>query len=306
MLPYIIRRLWDGIPVLIGVTLITFLLMHVVPGDPVVSMFEKRADAATVERIRKELGLDRPLPVQYADFVVKAVQGDLGRSFRTRQPVATMIAQAMPATAKLTGAAVVVTVLLGIPLGVLAAVKKNSWIDYATTIAALSFISAPLFWVAVVAQIVFGLKLKLLPISGFETAQHLVLPAAVLGSRYAASLARYTRSAMLEVLNQDFVRTARAKGLVEQLVVLKHALKNALIPVVTIIGLEIGGLLTGSILTESVFGIPGIGQVTLHGLNARDFPVIQGTVLFTAVVFVLMNIVVDISYSLVDPRIRMS
>lgn len=306
MLPYIFRRLWDGIPVLIGVTLITFLLMHVVPGDPVVAMFEKRADAATVERIRKELGLDRPLPVQYADFVVKAVQGDLGRSFRTRQPVATMIAQAMPATAKLTGAAVVVTVLLGIPLGVLAAVKKNSWIDYTTTIAALSFISAPLFWVAVVAQIIFGLKLKLLPISGFDTAQHMVLPALVLGSRYAASLARYTRSAMLEVLNQDFVRTARAKGLVERLVVLKHALKNALIPVVTIIGLEIGGLLTGSILTESVFGIPGIGQVTLHGLNARDFPVIQGTVLFTAVIFVVMNIVVDISYSLVDPRIRMA
>jgi len=174
------------------------------------------------------------------------------------------------------------------------------------TVAALSFISAPVFWVAMVAQLFFGHRWGLLPISGFSSFEHLILPAAVLGTRYSASVARYTRSSMLDVINQDFIRTARAKGLSGRVVIFKHALKNALIPVVTVIGLEIGGLLTGSILTESVFGIPGLGLVTIRGLNTLDFPVIQGTVLLTATIFVVMNILVDISYSLFDPRIRMT
>jgi peptide/nickel transport system permease protein len=306
MLPYILRRIWAGVPVLLGVSLITFILMHVVPGDPVSSAFEKRSDPETIERIRKEMGLDRPLPIQYADFLFRALQGDLGRSFQTQQRVTEMIRNALPATAKLTGAAVVVTLVLGIPFGILAALHRGRWIDYMSTITTLSFISAPLFWVAIIAQIIFGLKLDLLPISGFSTWQHMVLPAAVLGSRYAASIARYTRSSMLEVLNLDYIRTARAKGNSERVVVLKHALKNALVPVMTIIGLEIGGLMTGSILTESVFGIPGLGLLTIQGLDFRDFPVIQGNVLFTATIFVVMNILVDISYSFVDPRIRMA
>jgi peptide/nickel transport system permease protein len=306
MLPYIIRRLWAGLPVLLGVSLITFVLMHVVPGDPVAAMFEKRGDPATIERIRHEMGLDKPLPVQYANFLVDAVQGDLGNSFRTKQPVTGMIMRALPATLKLTGAAVVVMVVLGIPFGVLAALRRNTWVDYISMITTLSFISAPLFWVAIIGQVIFGLRLDLLPISGFDTPRHLILPAAVLGSRYAASIARYTRSALLDVLNQDYVRTARSKGLAERIVIWKHALKNALVPLMTVVGLEIGGLLTGSILTESVFGIPGVGMLTIQGIDFRDFPIIQGTVLLTATIFVITNLVVDISYSLVDPRIRMS
>jgi peptide/nickel transport system permease protein len=306
MLLYVLRRLWEGIPVLIGISLITFILMNVVPGDPVTAMFEKRADPATIARIRHELGLDRPLPVQYAHFLWGAVRGDLGDSFVTREPVTRMIARALPTTLQLTGAAVAVMLALGLSFGILAALRHNTWVDYLAAVTTLSFIAAPLFWVAILAQIIFGLKLDWLPISGYGSWLHLVLPSLVLGSRYAASIARYTRSAMLDVLHQDFVRTAAAKGLAPARVIWKHALKNALIPVLTVVGLDIGGLLTGSILTESVFGLPGLGLVTIQALGARDFPVIQGTVLFTATVFVLMNILVDISYSLVDPRIRMS
>lgn len=306
MLPFILRRLWAGVPVLFGVSLITFILMHIVPGDPVAAMFEKRADPETIARIRHEMGLDRPLPIQYADFLFKAVQGDLGQSFRTKQPVTEMIRGALPATMKLTGVAALVSLVLGIPAGVISALKRNTWIDYMSAVTTLSFISAPIFWVAIIAQILFGLKWDLLPISGFETWQHMILPATVLGARYAASLARYTRASMLEVLGQDYVRTARAKGLRDRNVVGKHALKNALVPVLTVVGLEVGGLLTGSILTESVFGIPGLGLLTIQGINFRDFPVIQGNVLFTATIFVVVNILVDIAYSFVDPRIRMS
>lgn len=306
MLSYVVRRLLQGIPVLLGVSVITFILMHVVPGDPVAVAFEKKADPATIERIRREMGLDRPLPVQYADFLLKALQGDLGRSFQTSQPVAEMIRSAMPATLKLTAAAVLVSVAIGVPFGILAALHRGTAVDYMATVAALSFISAPVFWVAMVAQLLFGYRLGWLPISGFDTPKHLVLPALVLGTRYAASIARYTRSSMLDVIGQDYIRTARAKGLSGRVVVFKHALKNALIPVITVVGLEIGGLLTGSILTESVFGIPGLGLVTIRGLNTLDFPVIQATVLLTAVIFVVMNIVVDICYSLIDPRIRMT
>ncbi|BAD39114.1 ABC transporter permease [Symbiobacterium thermophilum] len=306
MLAYIVRRLWSGIPVLLGVSLITFILMHVVPGDPVTVAFEKKADPATIERIRREMGLDRPLPVQYADFLLRALRGDLGRSFQTQQPVMNMIRSAMPATLKLTASAVLVSVVIGVPIGILSALNRGTAIDYMATVTALSFISAPVFWVAMVAQLLFGYRLGWLPISGFDTLKHLILPALVLGTRYAASIARYTRSSMLDVVSQDYIRTARAKGLSGRVVVFKHALKNALIPVITVVGLEIGGLLTGSILTESVFGIPGLGLVTIRGLNALDFPVIQATVLLTAVIFVVMNILVDISYSLVDPRIRMT
>lgn len=310
MLEYIIRRLLAGIPVLIGVSLITFILMHVVPGDPVSVAFEKRYDPAAIERIRHELGLDRPLPVQYLDFVKGAATGNLGDSFQSKRPVMQIIKTGLPATLKLTGASVLVTLILGIPLGVLAAVKKGTWLDWGATLSTLTFISAPIFWIAMLAQILIFTINKSIgskwPISGFSTAQHIILPAVVLGSRYAASLSRHTRTAMLDVLGQDYTRTARSKGVSERIVIFKHALKNALVPVLTIIGLEIGGLLTGSILVESVFGIPGVGLATINGVNTRDFPVIQGTVLFTAVVFVVINILVDISYSLVDPRIRIS
>lgn len=306
MLVYIARRLLAGIPVLIGVSLITFILMHIVPGDPVTAAMDKRADEATIARLRKEMGLDRPLLVQYFEFVGKAAIGDLGKSFRSRRPVGETIMEALPMTARVAGSAMVVALLIGIPFGTAAALRKNSFVDYMSTVTTLSFISAPVFWVALLAQLVFGLQLRWLPISGYQGPTYLILPALVLGSRYAASIARYTRASMLEVLNQDYVRTARAKGLGERFVIWKHALKNALVPLLTVIGLEIGGLMTGSILTESVFGLPGVGRITIQAIQYRDFPMIEGTVLFTAVVFVLANLLVDISYSLVDPRIRMA
>ncbi|HLN61392.1 MAG TPA: ABC transporter permease [Symbiobacteriaceae bacterium] len=306
MFQYLIRRLLAGIPVLIGVSLITFILMHVVPGDPVTAMLEKRTDAETIARIRHEMGLDRPLLTQYADFAKNAALGDLGKSYRTKQPVTQMIAKAMPMTIRLTFSAMVVALLLGIPFGVAASLRQNTWVDYMATITTLSFISAPVFWVAILAQIVFGLKLDLLPISGYEGWSYMIMPAVVLGSRYAASIARYTRSSMLDVLNQEYVRTARAKGLAHRVVVWKHALRNAMVPLLTVIGLEIGGLLTGSILIETIFGLPGLGQLTVQGLGWRDFPMIQGNVLFTATVFVLMNILVDVGYAAVDPRIRVA
>ncbi|HYF93858.1 MAG TPA: ABC transporter permease [Symbiobacteriaceae bacterium] len=306
MLAYIVRRLLAGIPVLIGVSLITFILMNVVPGDPVTAAFEKRADLETIARIRHEMGLDRPLVIQYVEFVGKAAVGNLGNSFRSRLPVADSIAGALPMTGRLAASAMSVALLIGVPFGVAAALRKNSWVDYMSAVTTLSFISAPVFWIAIIAQLIFGLTLDLFPMSGYEGPIYLVLPATVLGSRYAASIARYTRASMLEVLNQDYVRTARAKGVAERLVIWKHALKNALVPLLTVIGLEFGGLLTGSILTESVFGLPGIGRLTIQAIQYRDFPMIEGTVLFTAVVFVLANMLVDISYSLVDPRIRMA
>jgi peptide/nickel transport system permease protein len=310
MVRYIIRRLLSGIPVLLGVSLITFILMHVVPGDPVSVAFEKRYDPEVIAQIKHEMGLDRPLPVQYLDFLKGAVTGDLGESFQAKKPVMQIIGDGLPATLKLTAASVTVTLLLGIPLGVLAAVKKGTGLDYGATLGTLTFISAPIFWIAMLAQVlIFKVNQAAgthWPISGFHSFQHLILPAVVLGSRYAASLSRHTRTAMLDVLGQDYTRTARSKGVSERVVIFKHALKNALVPVLTIIGLEIGGLLTGSILVESIFGIPGVGLATINGLTNRDFPVIQGTVLFTAIVFVLINILVDISYSFVDPRIRIS
>jgi len=300
------RRLLVAIPVLIGVTLITFILVNVVPGDPVLMMLEKRADQATIDRIRHQMGLDRPLPEQYLTFLVKACKGDLGESFRYKVPVTDLIKQRFPVTIKLATSAMFVALVIGLGVGILSAVKQYSVVDHASMVGALALVSAPIFWVAILSQIVFGLNLKWLPISGYYGIQYMVLPALVLGVRPAAGIARLTRSSMLEVIRQDYIRTARAKGLAERPVIFKHALKNALIPVVTIIGLELGGLLTGSILTETVFGIPGLGRLAIEGITYRDFPVIQGTVLFTAVVYVLANIIVDISYAFLDPRIRLS
>lgn len=305
LLQFIARRLLAAIPVLIGVSLITFILMNVVPGDPISAMMEKRADEATIQKLRHAYGLDRPLYLQYLSFVGHAARGDLGRSFRTDQPVTEALAQHFPATVKLALSSMIVGMLLGLAVGIISAVKQYSVFDHGSMVLALSFISAPIFWVAILLQILFGLYWKVLPISGYSGWTYMVLPAFVLGSRYAASIARLTRSSLLETVRQDYIRTARAKGLTERVVIFKHALKNAMIPVITVIGLQIGGLLTGAILTESVFAIPGLGRLAISAINHRDFPLIQGTVLFTAVVYVLANIIVDISYAYLDPRIRL-
>jgi len=306
VLQYVIRRLLVAIPVLIGVSLITFILVNVVPGDPVMMMMEKRADPATIQRIRHEMGLDKPLPQQYLNFLVNACKGDLGRSYHYKISVNELIKQRFPVTIKLASSAMLVALLIGLAVGIVSAVKQYSVIDHASMVGALALVSAPLFWTAIMCQILFGLTLKWLPISGYYGVSYMILPALVLGVRPAAGIARLTRSSMLEVVRQDYIRTARAKGLAERPVIFKHALKNALIPVVTVVGLELGGLLTGSILTETVFGIPGLGRLAIEGITYRDFPVIQGTVLFTAVIYVIANIIVDISYAYLDPRIRLS
>lgn len=305
MLVYSVRRLLLAIPVLLGVAVVTFILMNVVPGDPVVEMLGKRADPAVIEKVREQLGLNDPLHVQFFRFLVKAARGDLGSSYRFHQPVSKLILDAFPVTVKVALSAMLVGLVIGLTVGIVSAVKQYSVFDHGGMITALSFISAPIFWVALVAQFVFGLRLAILPISGFATWREMVLPSLVLGSRYAASIARLTRSSLLEVIRQDYVRTARAKGLGERVVIFKHALKNALIPVVTVVGLQIGGLLTGSILTESIFGIPGLGRLAVNAIWNRDFPLLQGTVLFTAFVYLASNLVVDLSYAYLDPRIRL-
>ncbi len=305
MLSYIIRRLILAIPVLLGVSLITFILLNVVPGDPVVEMVGKHADQATIERIRKQLGLDDPIIVQFGRFVFNAVRGDLGKSFKTNQAVMKMIMDTFPTTVKLALTSASVAIVIGIVVGIVSAVKQDTVFDHTARIIALAGISAPVFWVAVVCQLIFGLHLKWLPISGYGTWKHMILPAFVLGVRFAASIARYTRSTLLDVIRQDYIRTARAKGLAERAVIFGHALKNTLIPIVTVIGMQIGGLLTGSFLVESIFAIPGLGRLSILALSTRDYPLVQGTVLFTAVIYTLANLIVDVSYAFLDPRVRL-
>lgn len=304
MAVYIFKRILNTIPVLLGISIITFLMMNWVPGNPVMMMFEKQTDPATIERISKEMGLNDPLYVQYGRFLWNAVRGDLGVSFHTKEPVSQAIAERFPATAQLALLAMAVGLLIGLSMGILSAVKQNTFWDHGAMVVALLGISMPVFWVGILLQIYFGLKWKLLPISGWYGFQYMILPAIALGTRYAAMIARMTRSSMLEVIRQDFIRTARAKGARERSVVFRHALKNAMIPVVTIIGMQVGGLLTGAILTETVFGIPGLGRLAYEAISFRDYTMIQGTVLFAAVIYVLSNLVVDLSYAFLDPRIR--
>ena len=304
MASYILKRLLQTVVVLFGISLVTFVLMNVVPGDPVLLMLEKRATPETVERIRREMGLDRPLTEQYLQFVTKAVQLDLGRSYFTKEPVMTSLTRRFGVTLKLASSAYAVALLLGISVGVTAALQRGKAFDSAVMGGAVLGISAPVFWVAIILQMVFGLKLGWFPISGIKSSYSFVLPAVALGVRYLASISRVTRTSMLEVIGQDYIRTARAKGLAEKVVIVKHALKNALIPIITLAGTQLGELLAGSMLTEWVFAIPGIGKLMVDSILMRDLPVLQGTVLYIAVVFVISNLAVDISYAFIDPRIR--
>jgi len=300
---YVLRRLVLLVPVLFGVSLITFLMSHLVPGDPVAVMLGTSATAQDEARLRKQLGLDDPLYVQYARFVDHALHGDLGTSIRSGQPVLTEIGQQFPSTLQLTLAAIVLAVVVGLGLGVAAAATGRRVTDAGIMTFALLGISMPTFWSGILLILLFGLKLRWLPIAG-SGPRALILPAVTLAAPAAAVLARLTRSTMLEVLNQDFVRTARAKGLGERLVIGRHVLKNALIPVVTIIGLQFGGLLTGAVIVESVFSRPGLGRYAVTAIESRDFPQIQGIVLLAAVVYVFVNLAVDLLYAALDPRIR--
>ncbi|MDR0649137.1 MAG: ABC transporter permease [Synergistaceae bacterium] len=303
---YILKRLAQTFVVLWGVSLVTFILMNVVPGDPVLLMLERRARPEDVARVRHEMGLDKPRAVQYFEFVAKAVRLDLGRSYFTKEPVTTALTRRFGVTVRLASLAYAIALLLGISMGVAAALKRGSAFDSLITGGAALGISAPVFWVAILLQIVFGLRLAWFPISGIRSPGSFVLPAAALGIRYIASISRVTRTSMLEVISQDYIRTARAKGLAEKTVILKHALKNALIPIITLAGTELGNLLAGSMLTEWVFAIPGMGKQMVDSILMRDLPMLQGTVLYVAVIFVMSNLVVDISYAFIDPRIRYS
>jgi len=308
---YILPRPLQTVPVLFGVSLLAFAIMHVVPGDPVRLIAGPDAPESVVARVRAELGLERPLHVQYFSFLARALQGDLGRSLRSRAPVIDEILSRFPATLELTTVSMLIAVLAGIPLGLLAAVRRSTWLDYLATGASLSTLSMPIFWVAIVAIWFFSLQLGWLPVSGRagpvwqrEGLRHMVLPAATLATTSVAIISRLTRSGMLDVLGRDYVTTARAKGVPPRGVVLKHALTNALIPVVTVVGLQYGFLLGGAVVTETIFAWPGVGRLAMTAILQRDYPVVQGCVLLVAVVFVLINLLVDLLYGWLDPRIR--
>lgn len=305
MLRFLVRRLLVALPVLLGISVAVFLMMHLVPGDPAKMMLgELAVDKQAIANLRHQLGLDDPIPVQYWRFLKGALRGDLGRSILENQPVARMIWQVLPSTVELTMVGLGIAILLGGILGVTAAVRQNSWVDNASMVVALWGVSMPSFWMGLLLIFLFSLKLGWLPATGQGGLLRLIMPAFTLGYMAAAVIARLVRSSMLEVLRQDYVRTARAKGLADRLVIYRHALKNAMIPVVTVLGLQFGALLGGTVVIETVFSRPGIGRLAVTSILSKDFQVTQGTVLMSAVFYTLVNIVVDMSYALLDPRIR--
>jgi peptide/nickel transport system permease protein/oligopeptide transport system permease protein len=303
---FLLRRLALAVPTLLGVLVVVFLLLYVAPGDPVLAMVGERADAETIARLRAELRLDDPLPLQFAHYVGGAVRGDLGRSYITDRPILGDLLDFFPRTLLLAVAAMTFAAVVGISLGVLSARRPGGWADRLALGAAYVGVSFPVYWVGLILILVFAVLLRWLPPSGYGRPELLVLPALALGSRSVAFLARVTRSSMLETLGSEYVRTARAKGGGERLVVGRHALRNALIPIVTVLGLDFGNYLTGSILTETIFSWPGIGRYVVNAISRRDLPAIQGAVLFLSVVFVTVNLLTDIAYAKVDPRVRLT
>jgi ABC-type dipeptide/oligopeptide/nickel transport system permease component len=302
---YALQRLILAIPVLLGVSALTFLMLHLVPGDPVAAMFigHGGATAEQMNEVRERLGLNDPLPVQYVNYMKNVLQGDLGRSIRTNEPVSQMIVRNFPPTLQLTMASMVLAIVLGGAFGIIAAVKRGRIVDNLVMLIALAGVSMPSFWLGLLLISVFAVWLNWFPIIGGGGLRGLVLPAVALGFAAAAIIARMVRSSLLEVLGENYVVTARAKGLAEQRVILRHALRNAAIPVITIVGLQFGGLLAGAVIVEQVFSRQGIGRMLVSALQGRDFPVAQGGVLFVAAVYVLVNLFVDLLYGAIDPRI---
>jgi ABC-type dipeptide/oligopeptide/nickel transport system permease component len=297
------RRLLMTVPTLFGVLVVAFFLLNVAPGDPVAAMVGERADPATIARLRAELRLDEPLPAQFGHYLWGVVRGDLGHSYITQRPIARDLAERFPKTVQLALAAMALAALSGITLGVLSAVRPGGPVDRLAMLVSYVGVSFPVYWVGLLLILLFAVTLRWLPPSGAGGPAYLVLPAATLGMRSIAFLARMTRAAMLDVLSSDFVRTARAKGLGEGAVILRHAFRNALIPVITVLGLDTGSYLTGSILTETIFGWPGLGRYVLTAIEKRDLPAIQGSILFMSLIFVLVNLVTDLVYAKADPRI---
>ncbi|MDR1977686.1 MAG: ABC transporter permease [Synergistaceae bacterium] len=306
MFRYILKRLLALIPVLIGVSFFIFSLLALTPGDPANIVLGADADEAAIKIFRTEQGLDDPFLVRYARFVYRAVaHGDIGRSYATHRPVAAEIVTVFPTTVKLASLAVLTAVVIGIPFGIISAVKQYSVLDSVTMILAMVGVSMPNFWIGVLLILFFSVHLGWFPSSGFDTLSAMILPSVTLASNTLAIITRMTRSSMLEVIKSDYIRTARAKGQRESVVIWKHALGNALIPIITVVGIQFGHLLGGAILTESIFSVPGLGRLMVDGIKSRDYPVVQGGVLYIALMFALINLLVDLLYAWVDPRIRM-
>jgi ABC-type dipeptide/oligopeptide/nickel transport system permease component len=304
VLRFLARRLALTVLVLLGVATLVFSLIHLIPGDPAQAMLGEAASQQDVEDLRRRLGLDRPLIEQYAAFLRGAVKGDLGTSFRTGEPVTSQIVERLPATMELAAAAMLVAIAVAIPLGIVAAVKRGTFVDHTAMVLALSGVSIPNFWLGPLLAIVFAVELGWLPVSGRGTWAHLALPAISLGAALAAILARMMRATLLEELREPYVAAARARGVSRARAVLRHAFRNSLIPVVTIIGLQFGAVLTGAVITETVFAWPGIGRLLIQSIGFRDYPLVQGCILLIAVTYVAVNLLTDLLYGVLDPRIR--
>ena len=304
MLQYVIKRLLSTIPVLLGISLLLFFMLRMLPGDPAQVLAGEMASPEDIRLIRHQLGLDRPMYIQYAFFLGRLARFDLGRSARTRNPVTEEIWARLPNTMLLAVVAITLACLFGIPAGIVSAVRPYTWLDYVVTSTAIFGISMPVFWLGLMLVVVFAVWLQWLPAGGTGTWRHVILPSFTLAAFVVAFIARMTRSSMLEVLSQDYTTTARSKGLKEQVVIIKHALKNALIPIITVVGLQFGMLLGGAVLTETVFAWPGVGRLIVDSILSRDYPVIQGAILVFGLLYILVNLAVDLLYAYVDPRIR--
>jgi peptide/nickel transport system permease protein len=304
MKAYLVRRLLILLPVLLGVITLIFSLIHIIPGDPVVAMLGEQASDADVQDLRKQLKLNDPLHIQYLLYLKGLIKGDLGTSLITEEPVLHIILKHYPATLELAFASILIAVALSLPLGIISATHKNKPVDHLSRLLALLGLSMPNFWLGPMLIIIFSLKLNLFPVSGPGGLDHLILPAVTLGTAMAAFLTRMIRSSMLEELSKDYIRTARAKGLSKWRIIYKHALKNALIPVLTIVGLQLGILLTGAIITETIFSWPGIGRMTIQAIHQRNYPLVQGAILFISANYIFINTITDIAYAWLNPRIR--
>ncbi|MFL6517550.1 MAG: nickel ABC transporter permease [Bacillus sp. (in: firmicutes)] len=306
MMMFIFRRLIQTIPVVIGVTFVVFFIMQLVPGDPAVLLAGEGASKETVNAIREQLGLNRPLLVQYFDYLLNVFQGDFGTSLKNSQPVLNEIMVRLPITMELAFFSIIITIVLGMAAGIISAVKPYSLTDTSVMLVALLGISLPSFWFGLMMMYFFSVKLQILPVAGWDSILHVILPALTLGAGGAAIVARMTRSSMLEVIRQDYIRTARAKGLREHVIIYKHALRNALIPVITVVGLQFGALLGGTVLVESIFAINGLGRMIVDAIRMRDLPVVQGGVLAASLIFVIVNLFVDVFYRFFNKRIELN
>lgn len=304
MLAYCVRRVLTAIPTALGVATVVFLLLHAIPGDPVDVMLGETAAPTDRAELRAHLGLDRPIAVQYRSFMAGLVRGDIGHSIHSQRPVAELVGERFPATLALAAAAALAAICIAIPLGLLSAARPGSWTDRASLTGSLLGVALPNFWLGPMLILLFAVELGWLPVSGNDGASHLVLPAVTLGLSLAGILTRMTRSTVLEALHEDYIRTARAKGLSERATIGKHALANALTPILSVFGLQLGGLLAGSVITETIFSWPGLGRLTLQAIQTRDYPVVQGCVLVIALTYVLVNLATDLAYAWSNPRVR--